>query len=319
MQFKRKTAEQSRSIITLILKPDKNPCNISNYRPIALLNVYYKIAAKAIASRLKKVLHLLIGDTQSGFLRNRFIGENIRFVLDLIEYTSTHNIPGFLFFIDFEKAFDTLDWNFIHRTLHYFQFGDQFKTWVQTFYTGLSSCVFNNGHSTGYFDVKRGVRQGCPLSPYLFILCTELLARTITRNANVKGLNILNTEIKLLQYADDTVLFTDGSRDSLIEMLAILRKFQAAFGLKLNINKSNLFPLGPFVSTLPVYISNLNLHVNRGPIRFLEINFNHCGNDLYRLNYLQKLSRLKRILHLWSTRDLSPISKNVIVKSFALS
>ncbi|KAJ8023150.1 hypothetical protein HOLleu_38251 [Holothuria leucospilota] len=76
---------------------------------------------------------------------------------------------------------------------------------------------------------------------------------------------------------------------------------------------------GPFVSTLPVYILNLNLHVNRGPIRFLGINFTHCGNDLYRLNYLQKLSRLKRILHLWSTRDLSPIGKNVIVKSFALS
>ena len=84
-----------------------------------MLNTDYKIGAKALASRVKRVIGMLIGDNQSGFIANRFIGENIRFVLDLLDYTKANAIPGFLHLIDFEKAFDSLHWDFIDHTLRY--------------------------------------------------------------------------------------------------------------------------------------------------------------------------------------------------------
>lgn len=130
----------------------------------------------------------IIGENQTGFIKNRFIGENIRFVLDVIHYTNKHNIPGFLFFVDFEKAFDRVDWGYIDCTLNYFQFGDSFHSWVKTLYKGSTACVLNNGHSTGFFPIERGVRQGCPLSPYLFILVAETLARKIIYDNAFNGL-----------------------------------------------------------------------------------------------------------------------------------
>lgn len=98
-------SEQTRDAISLILKPDKNPLYLTNYRPITLLNTDYKIAAKFIANRLKTVLDKLIGPNQTGFLKGRFIGENIRFVLDLVEYCKYHKIPGFFLSSRFSKSF----------------------------------------------------------------------------------------------------------------------------------------------------------------------------------------------------------------------
>ena len=112
--------EQSRGVISLIPKPGKNTEFLHNYRPITLLNVDYKIGAKAIAARLKAVIPKLIGRNQTGFIKGRYIGENIRYVLDLINYTSQEQIPGFLFLIDFEKAFDKVEWPFLQHTLSFF-------------------------------------------------------------------------------------------------------------------------------------------------------------------------------------------------------
>ena len=103
--------EQGRGVITVIPKPNKDPTLIKNYRPISLLNVDYKVAAKALAARLKN---------QTGFIKGRFIGENIRFVLDCIDYCKDHDISGFLLLVDFEKAFDRLEWDFIYSCLNFF-------------------------------------------------------------------------------------------------------------------------------------------------------------------------------------------------------
>ena len=159
---------QRRGLITLIPKKDKPKCSIKNWRPISLLNCDYKIAAKSIANRIKKTLPSIINSDQTGFLKNRFIGENIRLLNYIISYTEKVEIPGLLLFIDFEKAFDTLEWPFIEKTLKYFNFGGSLISWINLFYTDISSCIQNNGWSSDFFPLTRGVRQGCPLSPYLF-------------------------------------------------------------------------------------------------------------------------------------------------------
>ena len=105
--------------------------------------------------------------------------------------------PGLLLFVDFEKAFDSIEWSFIEKTLKYYNFGTSLVTWVKVFYTDISSCVLNNGWSSDFFNLGRGVRQGCPLSPYLFILCAEILGNTVRKYNEVLGIKIFHTECKL--------------------------------------------------------------------------------------------------------------------------
>lgn len=120
--------EQGRACITLIPKPSKDHRFLKNWRPIALLNVDYKIVAKSLARSLKQVLPDLISPEQTGFLKNRFIGENIRCILDLINYCDSQSVPGALLFLDYEKAFDTLDLEFLYNTLSMFNFGNELRT-----------------------------------------------------------------------------------------------------------------------------------------------------------------------------------------------
>ena len=131
-----------------------------------------------------------------------------------------------------------MNWNFIDRSLAYIHFGDNFRRWVSTFYSNSTACVCNNGYSSGFFNIKRGVRQGCPLSPYLFIICADILSRAIIHNDNITGLSIFGNEIKVLQYADDTVIFLDGSKDSVSELFNTLNKFKLSSGLKVNFQKN---------------------------------------------------------------------------------
>ena len=157
--------EQTRGIVTLILKGNKAATSLQNYRPITLLNTDYKIAAKVIASRLKRVIHDLIGPHQTGFLKGRFVGENIRLTLDLIEHCSCKDLSGFLLLLDFEKAFDKLEWPFVRKTLSYFNFGISFKNWIDVFYSNCNTCICNNGYSTGFFSSSAGCPSGLSLKP----------------------------------------------------------------------------------------------------------------------------------------------------------
>jgi len=144
--------------------------DLTNWRPITLLNVDCKIATKAIAKRLDASLPKLIKHDQTGFIQGRYIGENIRLTIDAMEYTKAHNILGILVSLDLRKAFDSLEWPFIMRTLDTFNFGTSIKKRVCTFYKNIESAALNNGFLTKWFRPSRDVRQGCPLSPYLFIL-----------------------------------------------------------------------------------------------------------------------------------------------------
>jgi len=121
---------QRNGIITLLPKKDRDPLKIQNYRPISLLSVDYKIIAKTMADRLKNCMGDLIHDSQSGFLKGRNIGNNIRLLMDIIDYTEANNIPGALLLLDIEKAFDSVSHEFLLRVLEKFNFGNNFMKWV---------------------------------------------------------------------------------------------------------------------------------------------------------------------------------------------
>ena len=204
-------SSSQRQAITLIEKKGNDRNYIENWRPISLTNVHAKIASKVIAVRIIPVLPEIIISTQTGYVKGRFIGEAVRSIIDVMDYTKEQNIPGILLFTDFEKAFDSLDWNFMLKCLNVFGFGPSFIRWIETFYTNISSCVLNNGICSQYFEAQRGVRQGDPLSPYLFIIAAEILAIAIQTNTDIQGLKIGKEEFKLVQYADDLTVFAPMS------------------------------------------------------------------------------------------------------------
>ena len=179
---------QRRGIISLIPKKEKDPLMLKNWRPLSLLNVDYKMLAKTIASRIKSSLNHIVHENQTGYIKNRYIGQNIATINDIIHYTETENIPALLIAVDFEKAFDCLDWTFLQSCLIRFGFPDFILNWVTILYADIQSCVINNGTLSEYFSIERGVRQGCPLSPYLFIIAVEMLAIAIRENTNIKGI-----------------------------------------------------------------------------------------------------------------------------------
>ena len=228
---------QRRGVVTLIPKADSDTLKLTNWRPITLLNADYKIASKAIATRIKKVLPQLIHTDQTGFMKDRFIGQNIRLLCDLLEQTELENIRGILLQLNFRKAFDTIEWPMIQQVLSIFNFGVSIKRWTGTFYCNAESSVINNGFTTRQLKLSRGVRQGCPLSPYLFILSEEILASKIRQDNSICGVFIFHKELKISQFVDDTS-FTCSDLISVQNALLILNEFGILSGLKLNESKT---------------------------------------------------------------------------------
>ena len=163
---------QKQGIITCLPKPNKSRENLKNWGPISLLNVIYKMASAVISNRLKLVLHNLIHEDQKGFIAGRFIGENIRLIYDVLFETKNQNIPGLLLSIDFEKAFDTVSWKFISKTLDYFNFGDSIKKWIKLFQNGAESGILQNGFISEFFLFKKRLQARGPyITLYLLIMC----------------------------------------------------------------------------------------------------------------------------------------------------
>ena len=192
-------------------KPNKDKALLSNWRPISLLNQCYKILSGVLAERLKPTLPTVINQDQKGFVKGRYIGECIRTTYDVIEYAKNNNKVGLLLLIDFEKAFDSISHSFIVKTLHFFGYGYSFIKWINLILNDLSSCINHCGNITERFNVGRSCRQGDPISPYLFILCAEILALKIRQNPEIKGFRIGNWEHKLDMYADDLTCYLGGS------------------------------------------------------------------------------------------------------------
>ena len=136
---------QRRGVITLLPKGDESLTHLYNWRPITLLNVDYKIASKAIAKRIEPILNKLVHSDQTGFVKRRYIGENIRLISDIMEQTKKLNSTWFLISVDFQKAFDSLEWSCIQSALEGYNFGEGIVKWIQLFYKDIESAVMNNG------------------------------------------------------------------------------------------------------------------------------------------------------------------------------
>ena len=161
----------------------------------------------------------------------------VRVIDDILEFTEREKIQGLMVAIDFKKAFDSVDRNFMLEMLSAFNFGHTFTRWIGTFYQNITSSVMNNGFSTGPFNIHRSVRQGDPLSPYLFIICLETLAITMRGNKNIQAILVDKEEIKIEMFADDVTDFFRNTR-SLEALLHTADLFNKCSGLDINFEKT---------------------------------------------------------------------------------
>ena len=310
---------KKQGIITCLPKPNKSPFYLKNWRPISLLNVIYKLASSVIASRLKKVLHKLVHDDQKGFISGRFIGENIRIIYDILFETKQQEIPGLLLSVDFQQAFDSVSWKFIAKTLDYFNFGPSFKKWIKIFQNGSESCILQNGHMSDYFCLQRGCRQGDPISPYIFILCAEILSHMIRKDTNIRGIVIKNKEFKLSQYADDTQIFLDGEEISLRKTLQNLHLFYRMSGLKINVDKTRAIWIGSMAKSNKKLCKEFKLDWDQGPIKILGVTFTPEIYNLWDHNSKDLLKKVESTLLNWSKRKITLLGKITVIKSIAIS
>ena len=310
---------QRHGIIVCIPKGDKPRHFLKNWRPITLLNITYKIASGVISQRIKTVLSKIINEDQTGFLSGRYIGENIRTVYDVMQYLEDLNIPGMLMLVDFEKAFDSVSWKFIDKVLEYFKFGPEIRKWIKLFNNNVYASINQGGNLSERINIERGCRQGDPISPYIFIICAEVLAARIRNNNLIKGIDVDNVPILNVQYADDTGLILDGSERSLNESLSELNNYAKISGLNINTSKTQVIWLGSCKYSDVTYRPDLNLQWGKNRFTFLGIEFSVDLDQIPKMNFDKKIVKLKSILTAWKRRSLTPIGKINIIKSLLIS
>ena len=186
------------SIINCIPKGDKPRQYLKNWRPISLLTVLYKLLSSVLANRIKAVLDFLISRSQCGFIQGCYIGEATRLIYDVMNYTENKQIDGLLMLIDFEKAFDSISWNFLYNVLEYLGFGKAFIRWIRILNNDIYASVLQSGIKSEFFKIQRGCKQSDPIAAYLFIIGGQILNYLISQNIEIKGLVFDCEEIKLM-------------------------------------------------------------------------------------------------------------------------
>ena len=294
-------SSQRRAVITLIHKgKDLDRQILKNWRPISLTTTDYKFFSKCIANRLQKILPSIIHTSQSGFIKGRSIVDHIRLIDDIINLSRKKKSPGMIVSLDYQKAFDSIEKSSIISALQKFNFGSNFINLVNTLINKTESCVQNGGWLSGFFDVERGIRQGCCVSPILFIIVAELMSIKIRNNENVNGLsfnsaNKVSKQIKLLQYADDTTLLLK-SKDDLQNAINDVKNFSNISGLILNEQKSIGMWLGGSIERTD-FPENVSWAKRGENIRILGIFFNsEIEASNIDLNWKARIQNIEKII-----------------------
>jgi len=303
-----------KAVVTLIFKKGDTK-KLNNYRPISLTNYDYKILAFILATRMQSVLSNIVNENQTAYIKNRFIGTNARLVQDIFEFCENKNKSGIILGLDFEKAFDTLEWSFMLKALKKFNFGERFINWIKILYTSPSMIFKNNGWLSCELKPTRGIRQGCPVSALLFIISVEILAQQIRDNKNINGICINQNEHKISQYADDSYLLLHDI-ESITESVRTINMFSRLAGPRLNMKKTEGIWLGPY-KHFPKTACGITFTDN--PVRCLGIYIGHDKVKCFEKNWIEKLEKIEKILEIWNRRQLSLHGKVVIVKTLIMS
>ena len=312
------TNSQNKGVTTLIHKGKDLPKdNLAHFRPITVTNTDYKIMAKVIAERLKKILPKIISESQVGFIKGRNIAQAIRAINDIIEYHETNMIEGYLLAIDFQKCFDSVSHDYLKFAMKKFGFKENMIKLVMLITNNGESCINNGGWITNFYKLEQGLKQGCPNSPLSYLLVAELLSLKIKQTRNIEGIQIRSIDftIKLIQYADDTTFFVKNIIDYR-EILSKIKEFALVSGLHINENKTMLMPLS---TSTPQLVKNDDIQqVNL--VKILGIYFGTGKNaGSISKNWTGIKESIQQQITSWSKRNLSIKGKIIVTKTFLIS
>ena len=303
---------QRRGLISLIIFILETVLIPSHYP----FNVDYKLAARVVAGRLQKVNHLIVAKDQTCGVPGRFIGENVSIIGDVVSFASRTGVPLAILSLNQEKAFDRVDWGFMRATLVRMGFKYSFLRWFSLFYTQVQIAVIVNGNIPPFFSLSRGVRQGCPLSPFLYVLVSETLAVNIRCNPRVPGLCFPGVPLVVSpvhQYADDTtlILSTDNSIKAVFDIYSL---FEKASGSRLNQSKSKGLWLGSWVGRVDPPVA-LDWSPSKLKILGIYVGLGNLKED----NWGPRICAVEKTLLSWHQRNLSFRGKALVINALALS
>ncbi|KAJ9558860.1 LOW QUALITY PROTEIN: hypothetical protein OSB04_013474 [Centaurea solstitialis] len=305
------------SFLTLIPKV-ANPLGLSDFRPISLIGVIYKVVSKVLAHRLKKVIGKVVSDPQSAFIKDRNILDGVLIANEVVDFIRNRKRKGLIFKVDFEKAYDTVDWNFLLETMNRMGFGKKWIGWIAACLNSSSMSVLVNGSPTKEFLMGKGLRQGDPLAPFLFLLVAEnlhLLVEEAKEKGLFGGLLIGNEglEISHLQYADDAIFFAKWSLRNIRNLIKILDCFHAISGLKINMRKSKIFGLG--VQEEEVHSWAMGVGCVGGSLPFSYLGIPVGASMSKKLNWRPVVEKVRSRLASWKARIISFGGRLTLVKS----
>ncbi|XP_028085089.1 uncharacterized protein LOC114286192 [Camellia sinensis] len=306
------------SFTTLIPKKDC-PEGISDYRPISLIGSIYKILSKVLASRLKKVPPRIIRDSQTAFIGGRNILDGVLISNEIVDWSKKKKQKGMILKLDFEKAFDSVNWECLFEMLSSFGFQNKWIRWIKECLQSSRVSILVNGSPTAEFCPENGLRQGDPLSPFLFIIVAESLNMLFQRAKDlglIKGVVIGTRRINVthLQFADDTIVFCEAEEQ---EILNVKRCFEVLSGLRINFHKSKVCGVGVQNEVVADFAKRLNCQGQKLPFTYLGLPLG--ASPKKKTTWLPVINKFKSKLASWKRKTLSFGGRLTMIKSVLTS
>uniref|UniRef100_A0A0V0IVQ8 Putative ovule protein n=1 Tax=Solanum chacoense TaxID=4108 RepID=A0A0V0IVQ8_SOLCH len=313
--------EKSFNATFIALIPKKvGASELKDFRPISLIGSLYKIISKILTERLKRVMPKLVYKQQMAFIKGRQIMDAILVANECVDVRTISKVPGILCKLDIEKAYDHLNWEFLWSTLRRMGFGNTWIKWMRFCMTTVKFSVLINGSPAGFFSSKRGLRQGDPLSPFLFILAMGGLSDMLKFaqvNNKIRGFKVsqgdsLGVSISHLQYADDTLVFCDAESEQLKHLRVIFIMFEAISGLHINWVKSFIYPVNE-VPQISLLANILGGKIGELPTTYLGMPLGAKSKSLSIWNFV--VEKCERKLVNWKSQYLSSGGRVTLINS----
>ncbi|XP_058775849.1 uncharacterized protein LOC131650136 [Vicia villosa] len=307
------TKGSTSSLIILVPKVS-SPQSLSEYRRICLVGSLQKILSKVLAKRLKVVVDSLISSKQTTFISGRNILDGVLVVNEIIDLAKRKGRSCLILKVYYEKAYDCVCWKYLRYVLVKMGFGNRWLRWLEHCVFTSSMAVLVNGSTTSDFMARRGLRQGDPLSPLLFVIAMEGLTRLMDKAVaagSYRGFQYgVNNSVNILHYVDDTIILGDGKLQNLWSFKAVLRGFELMSGLKINFYKSNVYGINLKEEVMQATTSFLTCSVGSLPFKFLGVMVGDSPRNIKM--WKDVVQSVKNRLDVWRGRVPKAVIKELV-------
>jgi hypothetical protein len=325
--FKTGVMPAGANITSIVLIPKvSNPKMLSEYRPISLCNVIYKVVSKCLVNRLRPLLDDIISPSQSAFVPGRMITDNALLAFECIHHIKQEKDPTksyCAYKLDLSKAYDRVDWSFLRQVMQKLGFSHRFVDWIMSCVTSVRYAVKFNGTLLDSFEPSRGLRQGDPLSPFLFLFVADGLSSLLNKGINENAISPIKVcrrapGVSHLLFADDTLLFFKANQDEAIHVRQVLDIYASSTGQLINPSKCSLL----FGETCPMEVQNdVRSTLNVSSLTFEEkyLGLPTPDGRMSKGKFHNIQAQLTKRLIMWGDGHLAQAGREVFIKSVAQS